>query len=460
MRRCPRRICVAMFKVFRQSSKINGHLQHGDVSTQSINFSNLFKFYFDFAYFLCLCPFRVKPKGRDYSTISFIKCSYLPQGILCVLFTSLGLLWTVRDIRNSIPKEPKNPRSHMLMMLSLVGSLYKATTLLKFWTCQTAILKILNYLGSCNKEYFKIRDVKFKQIPKSVWITTSKSLIVLLCLLYCCQAIIDLVSGSQIIEITSTAEISGKFKDRINLWWTFMVNTGKFNLFIPEVIMNQSSAILNDHGNESTVGEVSGESTTRNVVFGVTAALGYFQRYLVTAYADFLLLIATLTLWAMSRQLSNLVQTSIQKENEPDRNDREGDNCDSIMMTTENSNLSQVMLQQNGSHEDEGADEARLRMWNKLLGNFNRLVDVSNGINSTFGLNITCFLVEAVLYYSMSFDDIIGQVTQQDNPNWIKVVHVCFYFVNACAILHFSADVCYQVTLSFLFLRKGTVFVK
>lgn len=68
---------------------------------------------------------------------------------------------------------------------------------------------------------------------------------------------------------------------------------------------------------------------------------------------------------------------------------------------------------------------------------------LANIINSVYGLSVTLFLVESILYYATSFDDIF--VEQSSSNDITKVMRLLFYFGSTCAVLFAAADVSKQV---------------
>ncbi len=67
-------------------------------------------------------------------------------------------------------------------------------------------------------------------------------------------------------------------------------------------------------------------------------------------------------------------------------------------------------------------------------------------INSTLGNMVTCFLINGILDYAVSFDELITETMWTD---WRNLLGVTFYVCYTAAFLYISADVCHQVKLKY-----------
>ncbi len=81
------------------------------------------------------------------------------------------------------------------------------------------------------------------------------------------------------------------------------------------------------------------------------------------------------------------------------------------------------------------------------LKRFELLKQLANLINQGLGANLCAWVIETVLYYSLYFDAVL--IEKSNNANLLRVFSLFFYFGNACAILIFSAKIPHKVIYLF-----------
>lgn len=89
--------------------------------------------------------------------------------------------------------------------------------------------------------------------------------------------------------------------------------------------------------------------------------------------------------------------------------------------------------------------------WATILKQYKAMKELANLINSLFGTSFTLFLVNVILDFAISFDEIFVEGT---NPDWSKFIGVVFYFFNTCIILGLSAGACHQVVIKYFGLKR------
>lgn len=76
--------------------------------------------------------------------------------------------------------------------------------------------------------------------------------------------------------------------------------------------------------------------------------------------------------------------------------------------------------------------------WISVYSKYKHLKKLANSLNKTVGLNVTVFLLEALLYYATSFDKVFVKGRQNSLTN---ILELFTFLANACAILLFSASI-------------------
>lgn len=145
-------------------------------------------------------------------------------------------------------------------------------------------------------------------------------------------------------------------------------------------------------------------------------SIGFFFRHMMGFFGDLFLLTFTVTLWTptylFSRKLLLLVNST---ETSGIENDHDYEKVLFLMERW-------MMVQQ----------------YYLALKKITKLIDkVAGSVN-------TCFLLEVILFYSTSFDEVFAERGGK-HLCWNKVVRMAFFVCSTCAILLFSANICDQV---------------
>lgn len=127
------------------------HKEFFSVSSRSI--SQFLKIYFDFSYHLCLSPFRLKLKDRQ-----FIIHNSNVQRVITAVLCILTVPWLIRSCRRT----PSNPTDFLKLMHSVVNTFLKLSIMLNFWQNSKKILTILNFIVDNMGKIGEITQQKLK----------------------------------------------------------------------------------------------------------------------------------------------------------------------------------------------------------------------------------------------------------------------------------------------------------
>lgn len=343
----------------------------------------LWKIYFDFQYFLFCSPFRLKQEkgnGSDH----FVTTSWRPQKILCGVFTLLGLIWISRSVRMSLPADSDNPALYLLMILNIVMALFKMVRIKKYWLDQVKLVKIVNFI--VDREHgFKIPSTPFVQFLLTT--TKGKVIFIFVCLTYAAMATGNWVSGRDVVSENMSERWS------VSWWWARMVELSRSNFFLT----NDTSSVT--------------EST-----FGALTAAGFLWRLLLGCYLESFLLLVAFTAWLMPKAFAEqLLPADCRRKGK-------------LKMPT----LDLLVLQK----------KCRPKCWHDVRKEYEIIKEFIDLINEIFGWSQCYFVLETILFYCVSFDEMF---VKESFPDWGKIFSVSFYFMTTCAALLFSADLCKQV---------------
>lgn len=229
-----------------------------------LNLTYFFKYFSTIAYTLGASPFKLvvdetKHGGRCYR----IK-SWLPQKIISALLTLLACFWLIRELRLYFPGENdvRNPAIHFRFLAILLDTFLKLITMKRLWLGQQEILDLVNFImedkNNCPSPRHGGHATRF----------TSKYFAICVVLLYTTLALVNFASGSG--AMTAFTSEGDHTEWSVSWWWRKMVHVGQVNFFLAE---------------PSTIDEVLNSSEPRleenssvNVVLGILAAIGYYQR--------------------------------------------------------------------------------------------------------------------------------------------------------------------------------------
>lgn len=205
---------------------------------RKLELTNFLKIYFDFAYCLCLCPFRLDNKFSDFSSgygHEYIVKSWWPQKLACAVASFLSLLWFIRDLRLSAPKDPKNPSLHFRLLLKVLGFLMKFTTIKRFWMNQEEFRNILNYIA-----------IDANSLPVQPIRILNQHFVRFLCVLYTGMGITNWICGLGLGSYSDSVSTDDHISNWSGTWWwTSMVNASNYyNLFREPLEKNATVSYL------------------------------------------------------------------------------------------------------------------------------------------------------------------------------------------------------------------------
>ncbi len=243
-------------------------------------FTDFLKIYYDFAYFLCLCPFQlVKTKTNGCSQDEFyIVKSWWLQKYGCTIIALLGFPWLLRDIRVSIPENnrttnfSKRPTVYFEIILGIVGTLLRLSVIKVFWYNGEEIGRIVNFLAEQNT-YYSIRKgscVQMHRKPKSNR-SIVKLVICSVCFLYTAVGFLNWVMGRSLSALCY--EGSSIYKWDLSWWWTAIIGATKYSFFMES---NRNTTLnLMDCTGTASISNFSTFDTT----LGVVGSIGFYFKY-------------------------------------------------------------------------------------------------------------------------------------------------------------------------------------
>lgn len=235
----------------------------------NINLVYFLKYAFDTSYVLLLCPFRLALDTCEKTgKITVVARSRWFQKILCFVFTILGFVWIISDLRTSLPTNVKNPTLYFRMLLKVDVSISKFIFLAMFWFSKNEIVQLLQLIIDSNSALLpKLKQsIKFYDQPKNLGsfdvICAEKVVAVFVCLLYTASALAEVITGHY-----TGSNLGGVKKSQwdISRYWRAMSSAGYHNFFIDGGSSNQ------------TVSEIQELSHGDHFVAAISVA-GFFQR--------------------------------------------------------------------------------------------------------------------------------------------------------------------------------------
>lgn len=179
-----------------------------------------FRFYFNTMFFLCVTPFHlIQTQLKKNQPTYYITTSWLPQKILCVIQTFLGLLCDIHEFRGYIPRHKmrNDPSKYFQFSSSVIYTILKMITIKKLWLGNSDILNIVNFLTGGNN------------LPAGDTRLLHPVLVSLVSLMYTGVGVANWLFASRAF---TTATDGKSTVWELGGWWTAMVNTGYGMLFI------------------------------------------------------------------------------------------------------------------------------------------------------------------------------------------------------------------------------------
>lgn len=247
---------------------------HSANKIQTTNSVNFLKYYVDASFILCLCPFRTVRTSpvRDMhdlkGTLSYL--TWLPQKIICILFTILGGISVLGELRMSLPSGNKTPYLHFHLVAEVFDSLLKVATVYQFWMRKQDILKIIEILE------VKEKGVNPENFFNRPW--PPKTLIGAVISVYTTAAVINWIIGPGVQVYVSIVDEPTSNSWCISRWWLEMVKWGHHNFFLKSKLSQNISCYTKEN------------LTHSQIIVGALSTLGYLHRRLLGSYTDLLIL--------------------------------------------------------------------------------------------------------------------------------------------------------------------------
>lgn len=117
-------------------------------SQKSPSSTNFLTVYFNFAFFLCSCPFRFVRDEHGWFSVRTL----LPQKILCGLLNGLGVMLMLTNLRTLVvtasSSKNQNPLEYFSLLSGFFSTSFQVSTIKRFWANQDEYLHIVNFLRS------------------------------------------------------------------------------------------------------------------------------------------------------------------------------------------------------------------------------------------------------------------------------------------------------------------------
>lgn len=187
-----------------------------ELYSETATLSNYYVVFHDFAFAIFCCPFRLakvvqpsKSGGRQV----FEAKTYLPQQMICGMFTVLSVLAQVNILIDVMPGVSRKPPVHLEFLRLLFFSLLTCFTIKLWWFNSHLFANVINFASS-----------NVNQLPpvKRSWFTT-KMFTGLTCCFYLFATSLEISRNF----VRSDHGLSG-----ILLWWQDQVNFGKLMFFM------------------------------------------------------------------------------------------------------------------------------------------------------------------------------------------------------------------------------------
>lgn len=347
--------------------------------------------YFNWQYYLLVCPFRLQlqpqdpcnPKSHPHYRIQ----SWLPQKLGCGVLTILCLSQTLHILFHTIPTNPKDPSMYFSMAYFAIITLYKVVILKLYWLHQVGIARIANFL----------LDVQ-NNIPTpaaSIFPLNSKGKYIF-CILRISNTALTIGQwfyGNGTATYPKGIPVAGQIGGWNLKWlWSTLVVSGIRSTLVVGNVTGHHEWVISDSAYPFSAVET---------FLGVLTACGTFCRLILNSQAELIMIISSVTLRIVASTFGEMMEQLSKK-----------------------------------------ADPCSTCHWVDIRKQYLAMKQLAVLINQTLGANITLFLLETIVYYSVSFDKIL---IAKDFPKWAEVVPVFFYCLTTIVIFLVSGSVSGQV---------------
>ncbi|CAL8072516.1 unnamed protein product [Orchesella dallaii] len=343
--------------------------------------TNIICIYFDFAYYVALCPFKLVKNDKNSYFISVWK----PQKVICGIFSLLCVLRMITEIRTDTLRQEAstydlNPVLYFRMILRMFGLVYKFTIMKRFWVDSKEYLDVVNHIHRGNWSPHHNVKILDEVLIKGVLLYGTT-----ICLT-------DLLCGKYFIIHT---------KDWTpTWWWRELVSMGRYTFFVGSRPEPNKAPLLS-------------EISAVDVIYAVFTALGLLGRYINGIFSDLCILSYVVTLWIVANTFAKEIKAT---------------ECNEV-----------VLIEENEAVLRHYSKSTNILEWPEIYNRYKSIRKLAAMINQAFGSLVTAFMAEAIIFYSISLD---ATLTTND---FFKKANMLHFYCTTFGILFISADICNQM---------------
>ena len=379
--------------------------------------SNLYKYYFDFAYYLCLCPFRfISKSGRIPSQSKFTLKSHRFQRALCFLTFLLASWVALLELKEALPtpRNRKRPSSYFRFAASFTYFLKQSMIYKSFWTKPDAYLDLINYLSSPSFKADFSRTNKSATnsslVVRKIW---RKSIVISFCLPYTLASFSRIFDNELGMFPTTSEEWSIHFQQYWggmaklacdNLYWSYSTRPSDFSCDSPNWRKNLVTALA------------------------VPVTIGIHHRSLNTWIGFLLMLNSSLVLWLAVKAFAQsiVLENSANLDLEEPKNEKilPKNKVANVWNTPQLGRISRIELK-----------------WERIWGQLKSLHMLTNKITEVNGDIVFWTTIMTTIKYSLT----LNTVFTDDTSNWFGMIRYFGKVGSTCAIFLIPADICFKV---------------
>lgn len=365
--------------------------------------TDYWQIFFASQYILFCCPFCIikSPPGSSTSC-SFRAAGWLPQKILCAIFTVTNLLWMQYYAQRKIPKNMSDPSEYLNLMSQVNIVVLKLFVLRIYWLGQNDILKLLNFLADTRKNTYQFF------LAKNCSVTVACKLV-----FFCWCSVYPILITIEWIFWVERQQGEGIY------WLATLGNNGRkaflVEHFTAEMPLNQTL-------------------TMAQSAFAFVTSASQFNQEMFYSNLPIIILLPILTLWPLVKTFIAELFKSTYTESNSLATCRMSVPCTMGAFTT-------VHLS-----------------WPTIKKSYGALIKVATMINSLFGLAFTCFIANTIFYYSTQFSEyILIALNDHDSSTILNLIYLVLNFCSTFATFLFAGDICIQVFSVQFFLMQLVV---
>lgn len=218
------------------------------------------KLFFNTAHTLFICPFYLSGVTAETFTLR----TKWWHKLICILYTVIGTIWLLGEIRLAIPtSDRRNPATYFKMVGILVDTIFKVTMLNQFWWKQTDILNILRFLGTIGGDWkLSKKQSCTRNKPKFIFIFV----------------FVFFLALNTIFWASGHATQSPSWN--LRSLWKGIVKRGRFNFFVKSTNTTPNRWDL-------------------DIMFGCLSIIGHYQRRTWGTLTDLFIMTIVLTLYQL-----------------------------------------------------------------------------------------------------------------------------------------------------------------